>query len=308
MSELDTQPAKNPPTPLPLDERLYVLKPEASAFFKSHTGIHDDDALKSHILDVQAKAYKIFPYPCIRFLGFTETTIYNLPAYQHVLKLGQERKGAILLDIGCCFGGDVRKAVADGFPVQNVIASDLHAEFWDLGHELFKSTPETFPASFISGDAFDVSYLEAVPPIYDAVETTVPKLNTVTTLNALRGHISALHAAAFFHLFSEEQQLAVGRSLAPLLSPLPGSVIFGYHIGKKEKGLIEMFGHTLFCHCPETWAAMWDGVVFAKGTVRVDVKLQEKRPSMELSPKVTGNIPAEEAKAMMWLVWSVTRL
>ncbi|EGO04103.1 hypothetical protein SERLA73DRAFT_158452 [Serpula lacrymans var. lacrymans S7.3] len=200
MSELDTQPAKNPPTPLPLDERLYVLKPEASAFFKSHTGIHDDDALKSHILDVQAKAYKGSP------------------------------------------------------------------------------------------------------------KTTVPKLNTVTTLNALRGHISALHAAAFFHLFSEEQQLAVGRSLAPLLSPLPGSVIFGYHIGKKEKGLIEMFGHTLFCHCPETWAAMWDGVVFAKGTVRVDVKLQEKRPSMELSPKVTGNIPAEEAKAMMWLVWSVTRL
>ena len=68
----------------------------------------------------------------------------RVPAYNHLLKLGTQREGAILLDIGCCcelpaahdvtwvrltsglVGNDVRKAVADGFPVHNVVATDIH--------------------------------------------------------------------------------------------------------------------------------------------------------------------------------------
>ena len=70
--------------------------------------------------------------------------ISRLFAYDVLLELGKKREGAILLDIGCCcefwvpmilnmlitsplmpVGNDVRKAIADGYPVQNVIASDL---------------------------------------------------------------------------------------------------------------------------------------------------------------------------------------
>lgn len=68
----------------------------------------------------------------------------RIPAYNYLLKLGEEREGAILLDIGCCcelpdtqnmssvrltsglVGNDVRKVVADGFPVHNVVATDIH--------------------------------------------------------------------------------------------------------------------------------------------------------------------------------------
>jgi hypothetical protein len=35
------------------------MRPDDAAFFKKVTGIHDDEALKQHILDVQAKAYKV---------------------------------------------------------------------------------------------------------------------------------------------------------------------------------------------------------------------------------------------------------
>ena len=58
--------------------------------------------------------------PCRR------TKIARLYAYKDLLKLGKERPGALFLDIGCCVGCDVRKPVADGFPVDQVIASDLH--------------------------------------------------------------------------------------------------------------------------------------------------------------------------------------
>ena len=52
--------------------------------------------------------------------------ISRFPAYKTLLKLGQERPGALFLDLACCVGNDVRKAVADGFPVNQALASDLH--------------------------------------------------------------------------------------------------------------------------------------------------------------------------------------
>ncbi|OJA11841.1 hypothetical protein AZE42_04055 [Rhizopogon vesiculosus] len=42
----------------PLDEREYNPRPQDIVFMKKLIGIEDDAALKRHILDVQAKAYK----------------------------------------------------------------------------------------------------------------------------------------------------------------------------------------------------------------------------------------------------------
>jgi hypothetical protein len=60
-------------TGLALDESLYSLTAEESAFFKSQTGIEDDDELKEHILAIQAKAYKVFQSSSIS-LSITLTT------------------------------------------------------------------------------------------------------------------------------------------------------------------------------------------------------------------------------------------
>ena len=40
--------------------------PDEAAFFKAQTGIEDEDKLKKHILDIQRRAYEVWPYPCIR--------------------------------------------------------------------------------------------------------------------------------------------------------------------------------------------------------------------------------------------------
>jgi hypothetical protein len=45
------------PPPI-LDPSLYNMRSEDAAFFKKMTGIKDDETLKQHVLDVQAKAYK----------------------------------------------------------------------------------------------------------------------------------------------------------------------------------------------------------------------------------------------------------
>ncbi|KAI0374558.1 hypothetical protein BV20DRAFT_987955 [Pilatotrama ljubarskyi] len=295
--------------PNPLDEELYSIDDEAFAFMKAQTGIQDPEELKKHVLAVQAEAYSIHPYPCIRNFSFLKLKLSRMPAYKQFLALGKERKGAIFLDIGCCFGNDIRKAVYDGYPIENCVGSDLHPEFWELGHKLFRSTPETFPVPFVPGDAFDPTHLEAVPPFYSPADTPVPQLSTLASLNPLRGHVSAIHASAFFHLFPEERQFALAQALAGLLSPEPGSMLLGAHGGLPEKGFRleglrpNSHGIPMFCHSPESWKELWDGQIFKQGTVKVNAFLHEvERKDLKSTPGV------DPAAKFYLLVWSVTRL
>jgi len=123
----------NPPPDMPgLDEGLFSPDSEELAFFLTETRITSESALKSHLIDVQARAYKVYPYPCIRRFAFTKLKISRLPAYQSALKIGRERENAIFLDIGCCFGNDTRKIIADGFPIGGALASDIHRGICDV--------------------------------------------------------------------------------------------------------------------------------------------------------------------------------
>ncbi|EPT00914.1 hypothetical protein FOMPIDRAFT_86237 [Fomitopsis schrenkii] len=286
---------------LRLDPSLYKLGDEEASFFKQTTGIKDGEKLRQHILEVQKEAYAVYPYPCIGRFGFTTLRISRHPIYDDLLRLGKERSG-ILLDVGCCFGNDARKAVADGYPVNKVIASDLEPAFWQLGHRLFKSTPESFPVPFIAGDAFDPAFLEPSLPIYSSPSTPPPDLSRVTTLTELRGQVSAIHASALFHLFDEEKQLALARSLASLLAPHPGAMIFGSHGAAQEKR-VQVWSPTpdseqltMFCHSPESWRGMWESILGAD-KVMVETALQEV---------TRGSGP--EARPWYWLAWSVKRL
>lgn len=74
-----TEPYYNSGDKPPLEgDKFYSLSEEELAFFKSQTDINDDDALKQHILDVQAKAYDVYGYPCIRRFAFTKYVISPL--------------------------------------------------------------------------------------------------------------------------------------------------------------------------------------------------------------------------------------
>jgi hypothetical protein len=195
--------------------------------------------------------------------------------------LGRTRAHAILLDIGCCFGNDLRKAVADGFPRGGCIASDLRPEFWAFGHRLFRSDAALFPVPFVAGDALDAAFLEPRAPLpADAPSASPPDLAALSTLRPLHGRVSAIHASSFFHLFDEAQQAYLARALAPLLSPEPGSMLLGSHGGLPAKGHRRggSSGRNMFCHSPESWVELWTDV-FGEGKVKVDARLvQRKRP------------------------------
>ncbi|TDL28238.1 hypothetical protein BD410DRAFT_782209 [Rickenella mellea] len=290
---------------LPLDPSLYSLEGRDLEFFKRQTMITDDEELKAHILTVQAEAFKVHPYPCIRSFNFTRLKIGRLFAYEDFLTLGRERTGAIYLDIGCCFGNDARLAVKDGYPIENIITSDINPEFWDLGHKLFKSTPESFPVPFLAGDIFDPAHLAPSPPSTKPPLGPAPDLKTLTSLTHLHGRISAIHASAFFHLFDEAHQLQVARQLAALLSPEPGSLIFGQHVGALQMG----FRRKMFCHSPESWKALWDGEVFEKGSVHVDARVRDVTRLTDPNSAIGRNVRMLAGDGPVYLLeWCVKRV
>ncbi len=162
---------------------------------------------------------------------------------------------------------------------------------------------------FVAGDAFDSNHLEPVSPFYSPPETPTPQLQTLTSLNPLRGHVSAIHASAFFHLFGEAEQFHLAKAIAGLLSPKPGSMILGAHGGLPVKGIRNENGvyqnpartRPMFCHSPDSWKELWDGQIFEKGTIKVEAILHEhKRRDLGTT------IP--EGTKLYLLVWSVTRL
>ena len=173
---------------------------------------------------------------------------------------------------------------------------------------MFKSTPESFPAKFVPGDIFDDSFLTLGPVSEGAITPSEPEVDiaSLTSLNPLRGRLSAIHAANFFHLFSEEQQTIVAKKFASLLSPEPGSLIFGAHVAKAEaKGVypIVMKLETvqsvdMFSHCPESWTTLWEEV-FGPGKVEVKTSIT--------SVGMKGF--EQNGKAMSdYMTWSVVRL
>jgi len=221
-----------------------------------------------------------------------------MPVYPRALELEKSRPGAIFLDIGCCVGTDVRKATHDGWPMSQVIATDLEAGFWDVGHKLFRTTPETYPVKFLAGDALDDAHLSLTALTQSG---SPPPLASVNTLTELRGHVSAIHASLLFHLFDEEKQLELGKRLAALLDPRPGSIMFGVHGGLPVKGWrTDTF--KLFCHSPETWTQMWEEQIFKKGQVKVNTVLRALEAVRERT------VPEEEVQEFSLLWWSVERL
>ncbi|KAF8589984.1 hypothetical protein K439DRAFT_1331348 [Ramaria rubella] len=300
-----------------IDASLLSLGEDEISFFRAQTGINDIEQLKQHILRVQAEAYEAYPYPCIRRYLFTKLWITHLPGYQHALQLAKTRENAILIDIGCCFGHDIRTIIADGYPIENVLGLDLKRELWDVGNKLFNSTSTSFPVPFIAGDIFDNKVIDMESPVPPCSQT--PSLRDLKgSLNLLRGHLSVIHISMVFHLFSEEKQLELAHRLKALLSPLPGSIIFGYHGALPTPGINTntLSGlPNMYCHSPDSWCALWDEVVFEKGFVEVEARLvpsEEFKPSSKAVDRdpagFQGRDTTERWRAMTWMQFSIKRV
>lgn len=169
------------------------------------------------------------PYPCIGVFRFLDFPACLSPAYPEVHKRVQS--GETFLDLGCCFGQDIRKLIHDGAPSDNIIGVDIEARFIDLGYDLFRDR-ETLKARFYTGDVFADDFLRE-----------------------FHGEIDIVFLGSFLHLFSFEQQIVIVTLVQKLLRKRRGSLVFGRHMATEEKGGIitkNALGWDLYHHSPDT--------------------------------------------------------
>lgn len=208
---------------------------------------------KKHILLVMQRltshqrdtAWEVFPYPCIGQFRFLDMAIGGFDAYPEVvkrLKSGKEK----LLDLGCCFGQDIRRLVSDGVPDKVCIGSDIHQGFLDLGYDLFLDK-DSLHSEFIEADIFEAQ----------------------SKLTPLEGHIDIIHASSFFHLFGYEGQKKIARRVVQILKPQKDSLLVGRQVGNvkahEEESSASGSG-SMYLHDVESWKQMWKEIGDETGT------------------------------------------
>jgi len=270
-------------------------------FFKSTTGIEDDEKLKVHICRIQERIYELFPFPCVWNFDFVRGKVVNNPMYQDVIESAKNQAvpQKIFVDFGANVGSDLRQVVNKGWKREDVLAIDVLPEWIELGQELLVGLEPPIP--YFIGNIFD-------PQVFDPNKPPEPlgeslDLFALKDLNALKGRVTVISADFMFHLFGEKDQERLAQYFALLLSNQPGSSIFGLQRGSENAGIQKLpyaaeahwYGHSA-----ESWKALWEKH-FDPSTVKITTEVRESQEETQYE-YIHGN------RKVLWLYWSVTRI
>ncbi|MCJ1270149.1 hypothetical protein MMC22_010045 [Lobaria immixta] len=224
------------------------LKPATRDLYRTYSGVPDDEIV-NHLHSIRDRAWSFGQYPCVGLWVFLHPVVSNFAEYENALS--RVKAGASVLDLGCCFGHELRRLAADGAPTENMYASDIHPELWDIGYDLFRDR-QSMKARFIQADIFDPA----------------------SPLGDLKGKIDIFIICQFFHLFGWEKQIEVGKKIVEMSRP--GAQLIGYHTGRMEAEESHVQFRTMFFHNVETFKKLWRDIGIETGTTwTVDAVLVE---------------------------------
>ncbi|KAN0075615.1 hypothetical protein V8E54_006885 [Elaphomyces granulatus] len=210
---------------------------------EAYSGI-PSDKVKSHVQEIRNRAFAIFPYPCLGMFRFLKSGLSASPYYQEVLE--RVKQGETFLDLGCCFGQELRVLAFDGSPSENLHGSDLSMEFMSLGYDLFLDK-DKLKSKFIAANIFD--------PHSDLMKQLTNKVDIIYT-------------SAFFHLFSWEEQSQIAKQVANLIQRRPGSIVIGRQVGNINPCSVprRTGNGSRYRHDDASWIKMWEQVGQETGT------------------------------------------
>ncbi|MCJ1398105.1 hypothetical protein MMC11_001302 [Xylographa trunciseda] len=237
---------------------LEAVGPAARELLEEYSKIPPEEVVP-HVLAIRDRAWQIWPYPCIGQFRFLDLSISLQPAYPRILaRLRSTTPPTTLLDLGCCFGQDIRKLVHDGAPAAALYGAELRAGFLDMGYELFRDRG-ALAATFVQADVFAEGDADA--------------------LRALDGAVDVVYTASFLHLFGWAEQVRVGKRIVRLLKGGKGGVVFGRQVGTLRPGEYRRTaegGGSRYRHDGESFKRMWEQIGRETGTEwRVEVQMDE---------------------------------
>jgi hypothetical protein len=168
-----------------------------------------------------------------------------------VSRLRDPASSDALLDVGCCVAQTIRYLVMSGADPSRLYATDLQADFWEIGYDLFRDRDRLPETTFVAGD------------LLDPADENLARLDGKATL---------VHAAHFFHLFSWDDQVRAAERIVKFLDMERGNCeVFGRMIGSSKPGVA---GRDRYLHDETSFQRLWDEVGERTGTrwkVHLDV-------------------------------------
>lgn len=186
------------------------------------------------------RGFAVHPYPCIGLYRFSNLTLLGHPAYATIVER-LKSPGASYLDIGCCFGQDLRQLVQDGVPSENLTGLDIEPALMEVGHELFLDR-DSLRSRFVVADVLKGA---AQGKVWTELEE--------------RG-FDVIHCSAFFHLFTLEDQATAAKQMTRLVKN--GGMIVGRQMGSVHPEDLPVAGRNnmSYRHDVETLRALWKEV------------------------------------------------
>ncbi|KAI1080788.1 hypothetical protein F5B20DRAFT_538949 [Whalleya microplaca] len=216
-----------------LQTNVKDIDPASRQLLETYSGISSEEVVP-HVLSIRNKAFALYPWPCIGQMRFLRLSLASYPAYTGILERLRSDPSSMFLDLGCCFGQDIRKLFIDGIKPDQLVGLDLVPEFNTLSYELFRDTPRLhyeFHALDILDDSADWSILE--------------------------NRFDVLHLTSFLHIWNWEGQVKAALRIVSFTKP--GSTLVGSSLGSGVGGEfpnLEGTG-TNFRQSEETFQKFW---------------------------------------------------
>lgn len=230
------------------------------------------------------EAYEIAPYPGFGLWGFTRIGVLATdPRFQlAVSRLTASGSRDAILDLGCGLGQSLRQFAHAGVLPARLIAADMRADlFTEVGFRLFRDRERLAGATFVEGDVLNAED---------------------TGLRALDGHVSIVHAANFFHLFSLDEQVRIGIRMTRFVQGREGEEVFffGRHVASLEpsdRSFASHLSEEQYLHNQESFQSLWDRVGEVTGT--------RWRAEVEMLGKMAPGYGylGEDARYSRYVVW-----
>ena len=133
---------------------------------------------------------------------------------------------------------DLRRLAVDGAPTNNMYASDIVTDFWNIRYDLFRDR-ETMKAQFVQADL----------------------LEPTSALDVLDGKVDVVYLGSLLHLFGWNQQGQACKRIVRLSKV--GTVVVGCMIGRatgEEVGTKWGGGGTMYNHNVESFKRLWSEI------------------------------------------------
>ena len=203
---------------------------------------------------IRERAWQLGTYPCIGRFWFIRSIFATTPYYAQILD--RVKDGAVLLDLACGMGQELRRLREDGAKGK-MYAMDIEKKMWRLGLELFRDAKNP-PAEF--------------------VHSTATGRGREKTMKHFATRIDIILMCQFLDLFSwysQEFFLTMLMSISKIGTSVTGWTLGTTRYEAGEYKYEESRGER-FLHCPLTFKILWENVAQRTNTKwRIESSLLE---------------------------------